>query len=198
LYFCFLGLTGIVQMPAASGYGFGATVLGASVVFLLPGAMAGFITATASGRYIDRFGAMAGAATGVVGFAVLALAHSQTWQVIVGGILVNAYISLAYGALPALVIAEVDAGETGVATSVNAIARTVGASISAALVALLLSRHDSGMMFPPESSFTVIFVLGAVSALVATLFIAASRPRLRPIESVEELSVSRAMNHEWG
>jgi predicted component of type VI protein secretion system len=54
------------------------------------------------------------------------------------------------------------------------------------------------MMFPPESSFTVIFVLGAVSALVATLFIAASRPRLRPIESVEELSVSRAMNHEWG
>ena len=164
--------------------------------------MTGFITATASGRYIDRFGArpvlMAGAATGVVGFAVLALAHSQTWQVIVGGILVNAYISLAYGALPALVIAEVDAGETGVATSVNAIARTVGASISAALVALLLSRHDSGMMFPPESSFTVIFVLGAVSALVATLFIAASRPRLRPIESVEELSVSRAMNHEWG
>lgn len=202
LYFGFLGLTDIVQMPTASGYGFGASVLEASVVFLLPGAIAGFITATASGRYIDRFGArpvlIVGAATGVLGFAMLAIAHSQTWHVVVGSILVNGYISLAYGALPALVIREVEPGETGVATSMNAIARTVGASLSAALVAVLLSRHGDGRNFPPESSFTVIFVLGAVSALIAMVLIAASRPRLRPIESVEELTDSRALNHEWG
>ena len=202
LYFGFLGLTGIVQSPIASGYGFGATVLTASVVFLLPGAISGFITATASGRYIDRYGArpvlMVGAATGVLGFALLAVAHSQTWQVIVGSVVVNAYISLAYGALPALVIREVDAGETGVATSMNAIARTVGASLSAAMVAVLLSRHGRGTTFPPESSYTLIFVLGAVSALVAMLLIAAGNPRLRRVESVDELSDSRAMNHEWG
>lgn len=202
LYFGFLGLTDIVQMPTASGYGFGATVLEASVKFLLPGAMAGFITATLSGRYIDRYGArpvlVVGAATGVVGFAMLAILHSQTWHVVVGSILVNSYISLAYGALPALVIREVDPGETGVATSMNAIARTVGASLSAALVAVLLSRRGSGGTFPPESSFTVIFVLGALSALIAMMLIAAGRPRLRRIESVEELSESRAMSHEWG
>ena len=202
LYFGFLGLTDIVQMPKDSGYGFGATVLEASVVFLLPGALAGFATATVSGRYIDRYGArpvlIAGAATGVLGFAMLALAHTQTWHVVVGSILVNSYISLAYGSLPALVIREVDPGETGVATSMNAIARTVGASLSAALVAVLLSRGGTGRPFPPESSFTVIFVLGAVSALIAMVLIAASHPRLRRIESVEELSDSRAMNHEWG
>lgn len=202
LYFGFLGLTDIVQMPRVAGYGFGATVLEASVVYLLPGAIAGFLTATASGRYIDRYGArpvlIAGAAVGVVGFAMLALAHSQPWHVVVGSILVNGYISLAYGALPALVIREVDAGETGVATSMNAIARTVGASLSAALVAVLLSRHGNGGNYPPESSFTVIFTLGAVSALIAMVLIAASHPRLRRIESVEELSESRAMNHEWG
>lgn len=202
LYFGFLGLTGIVQSPISSGYGFGATVLTASVVFLLPGAISGFITATASGRYIDRFGArpvlMVGSATGVLGFALLAVAHSQAWQVIVGSVVVNAFISLAYGALPALVIREVDAGETGVATSMNAIARTVGASLSAALVAVLLSRHGRGANFPPESSYTLIFVLGAVSALVAMLLIAAGNPRLRRVESVDELSDSRAMNHEWG
>ena len=80
----------------------------------------------------------------------------------------------------------------------NAIARTVGASLSAALVAVLLSRHGDGRNFPPESSFTVIFALGAVSALIAMVLIAASHPRLRRIETVEELSESRAMNHEWG
>jgi len=200
LYFGFLGLTGFVQAPTGSGYGFAATVLTASVVFLLPGALAGFLTALASSRYIDRFGArpvlVAGIAVGIVGFTLLALAHSAPWQIIVAGVLVNVYISLAYGALPSLVVREVEIGETGVATSMNAIARTVGASSAAAIVAVLLSRNQTG--YPPESSYTAIFALGAVTGLVALVLIAASRPRLRPIETVEEISDSRAMNHEWG
>ena len=58
LYFGFLGLTQFVQMPRdIAGYGFSASVLHASVAFLLPGALTGFVTATASGRFIDRFGA---------------------------------------------------------------------------------------------------------------------------------------------
>ena len=186
-------------------YGFGASVLRASVQFLLPGALAGFITATASGRYIDRFGArpilLIGGAIGVVGFAALAVAllpdePARAWQVIVGAVLVNAYISLAYGAIPALVVAEVDSDETAVATSMNAIARSIGSSFAAALVAVLLSRGHTG--YPPESSFTVIFALGAITGLIAMALIATSRPRLRRIRSVEELAESRAMNHEWG
>ena len=200
LYFGFLGLTGFVQAPAGSGYGFAATVLAASVVFLLPGALAGFLTALVSGRYIDRFGARAvlvvGIAFGILGFTVLAGAHSAAWQVIGAGVLVNVYISLAYGALPSLVVREVDMGETGVATSVNAIARTVGASTAAAIVAVLLGRNGNG--HPPESSYTIIFGLGAATGLLALVLIAASQPRLRPIETVEEITDSRAMNHEWG
>jgi predicted MFS family arabinose efflux permease len=199
LYFAFLGLTDFVQAPAGSGYGFGATVLGASVVFLLPGALAGFLTAVASGRYIDRFGArtvlLVGAATGVAGFVLLAILHDQPWQVIAAGVLANAYISLAYGALPALVVREVDADETGVATSMNAIARTIGSSIAAAVVAVLLGRSQHGHV--PESSFTIIFTLGAITAGAAMLLIAVTRSPLRPMES-EDVTQSRAMNHEWG
>ncbi|MET0702330.1 MAG: MFS transporter, partial [Mycobacterium sp.] len=50
LYFGFLGLTEFVQVPREiAGYGFSASVLHASVFFLLPGAVTGFVTATASG-----------------------------------------------------------------------------------------------------------------------------------------------------
>lgn len=200
LYLSFLGLTDFVQSPVASGYGFGATVLGASLVFLLPGAVAGFVTAVLSGRYIDRFGArivlVVGAMAGVVGFTLLAVLHDQPWQVIAATVLANAYISLAYGALPALVVQEVDAGETGVATSMNAIARTIGSSVAAAIVAVLLSRSQHG--FPAESSFIAIFVLGAVTALGALVLIATTRPRLRRLESLDDITDSRAMNHEWG
>jgi MFS family permease len=201
LYFAFLGLTQFVQIPyAAAGYGFGATVLEASVVYLLPGALTGFLVALVSGRFIDRFGArpvlMIAALAGIVGFLFIALAHHAPWQIVVASVLANAYIALGYGALPALVVAEVDAGETGVATSMNAIARTVGSSTAAALVAVLLARTTAGV--PMESSFVAIFVGGAVTAALAMLLIALSRPAERPIESVEGRYESRAMNHEWG
>ncbi|KUI04004.1 MFS transporter [Mycobacterium sp. IS-3022] len=203
LYFAFLGLTLFVQIPrGGAGYGFGASVLEASVVYLLPGAFTGFLVALVSGRYIDRFGArpvlMLAAVAGIAGFLFVTFAHSHTWQVIVAGILANAYISLGYGALPALVVSEVGAGETGVATSMNAIARTIGSSMAAALVAMLLSRSTPGTGVPMESSFFAIFLGGAVTALLALVLIAVSRPTPRRIDSVEARYESRAMNHEWG
>jgi MFS family permease len=201
LYFAFLGLTEFVQIPHdAAGYGFGATVLKASVVYLLPGALTGFLVALVSGRFIDRFGArpvlMIAAVAGIAGFAFIALAHDAPWQIIAASILANAYISLGYGALPALVVGEVDAGETGVATSMNAIARTVGSSAAAAVVALLMGRTTAGV--PMESSFVAIFIGGAVTAALAMVLITLSRPPARPVESVEARNDSRAMNHEWG
>ncbi|MFG1932919.1 MFS transporter [Mycobacterium sp. NPDC048908] len=201
LYFAFLGLTQFVQISHdAAGYGFGATVLQASVVYLLPGALTGFLVALASGRFIDRFGAgpvlMVAAVAGIAGFVFIALAHDAPWQIIAAGILANAYISLGYGALPALVVAEVGAAETGIATSMNAIARTVGSALAAAVVAVLLGRSVNGV--PMESSFVAIFAGGAITAALAMVLIAFSRPRRATIESVEARYESRAMNHEWG
>ncbi|OBF17224.1 MFS transporter [Mycobacterium sp. ACS4331] len=203
LYFGFLGLTQFVQMPREiTGYGFSATVLTASVVFLLPGAFAGFVTATGSGWMIDRFGArpvlVTGAITGVVGFVVMALAHVAPWQVILAGVWINAYISLAYGALPALVVAEAEAGETGVATGVNAICRTVGSAVAAAVVAVLLGHASPDTGLPADSGFTVIFFAGAGTAALATVLIAVSGSRPKRAESPDAEVDSRAMNHEWG
>jgi MFS family permease len=203
LYFAFLGLTQFVQIPhQAAGYGFGATVLQASVVYLLPGALTGFAVALISGRFIDRFGArpvlMIAAVAGISGFLFAALAHDSPWQIIVASILANAYISLGYGALPALVVSEVDADETGVATSMNAIARTIGSSTAAALVAVVLSRTLAGTGVPMESSFFAIFIGGAATAGLAMVLIAFSQPGARRAESAEARYETRAMNHEWG
>ncbi|CAA0134288.1 Multidrug resistance protein 3 [Mycolicibacterium vanbaalenii] len=202
LYFAFLGLTQFVQIPRdVAGYGFSATVLEASVIYLLPGAVTGFAVALLSGRFIDRFGArpvlVVAAMAGITGFLFIAFAHSSPWQVITANILANAYISLGYGALPALVVGEAPAGETGVATSMNAIARTVGSSTAAALVAVLLSRTTLAGT-PMESSFVAIFVGGAITAGLAMVLIALSRQRTPAVATPEARYESRAMNHEWG
>ncbi|MCG5433363.1 MFS transporter [Mycobacterium sp. MYCO198283] len=199
LYLAFLGLTLFVQTPRAAGYGFGATVLYASVVFLLPGAFAGFVLALVSGRFIDRFGARpvlaTGALLGVVGFALLAVLHDEPWQVVVAGIFANGYVSLAYGALPALVVAEARPSETGVATGMNAIARTVGSSTAAAFVAVLLG--SAGAAVPPERSYVAIFGCGAATAALAMALILASGVSARPGSPATAVD-RRAMNHEWG
>ncbi|ABM14182.1 MULTISPECIES: MFS transporter [Mycolicibacterium] len=200
LYFAFLGLTQFVQIDRdTAGYGFGATVLEASVVYLLPGALAGFLIALVSGRFIDRFGArpvlVVAALAGIAGFLFIAFAHSAPWQVVTASILANAYISLGYGALPALVVGDSEPGETGVATSMNAIARTVGSSTAAAVVAVLIGRTTAAGA-PSESSFTAIFLGGAVTAFLAMALIAVSHPR--SAKSAEARLESQAMNHEWG
>ncbi|MGE2731297.1 MFS transporter [Mycolicibacterium vaccae] len=202
LYFAFLGLTQFVQMsPEIAGYGFGASVLQASVIYLLPGAATGFIIALVSGRFIDRYGArvvlIVAAFAGVAGFLLIAFVHASPWQVILANILANAYISLGYGALPALVVGDSEPGETGVATGMNAIARTVGSSTAAALVALLLGRTTAAGT-PEQSSFVLIFGLGAVTAVFVIGLIAASKPRRATTPSDEARYESRAMNHEWG
>lgn len=177
LYLSFLGLTDFVEAPAGSGYGFGATVLDASLEFLLPGGLAAAVTALISGRFIERFGARRvitiGAAAGFTGFIMLIGWHSAPWQVIIAGLLTNAYISLAYGALPVLIIQDVNADETGIATSLNAIIRMVGAAVAAAIVGVLLTPGVDG--HPSESGFITVFALGAATALGAILLIARKR-----------------------
>ena len=177
LYFSFLGLTDFVEAPVGTGDGFGASVLHASLEFLLPGALAAAVTALISGRCIERFGARrvitVGAVAGAVGFTMLLGWHSAPWEVVAAGLLTNAYISLAYGALPVLVIADVDAAETGIATSLNAIVRMVGAALAAVLVGALLTPGADG--HPPQSGFTAVFALGAATALGAIVLVARKR-----------------------
>lgn len=177
LYFSFLGTTGFVEAPVGSGYGFDASVLEASVEFLLPGALAAAVTALVAGRYIERFGPRvviaAGAGAGALGFTALTLWHTHPWQIVLAGLFTNAYISLAYGALPVLVLQSgVADDETGIATSLNAIFRKVGSAIAAAMFAGVEKPAADGHI--PESAFIAIFALGAVTAL-AVMLMALSR-----------------------
>ena len=187
LYFSFLGMTDFVEAPRGAGYGFDATILQASLLFLMPGALSAAATTLIGGRCIERFGARAvvagGGLVGVVGFLMLAGWHDTRWEVVVAGVLTNAYISLAYGALPALIVSEVDNGETGVATSLNGMFRKVGGAAAAALVGALLTPRSGGLA--AESGFTAVFVLGAATAAGSILLVWLGRerpaaPRLAP------------------
>ncbi|MEU8132317.1 MFS transporter [Streptodolium elevatio] len=184
----FLAVSQFVQMPErVAGYGFSASVLSASTVYLLPGALSAVVAAPVGGLLVRRFGgrhalAVAGAIS-LVAYAFVAFAHSSSWHLIVVAVAVQSSVAIAYAAMPALIIAEVPLAQTGIANSVNAIARSVGSSLASAVVTSLLTGHliaGLPVAVPTESAFTASFVIGAVAGGLVILVALAGLPRHRP------------------
>ena len=165
-YLSVMGLSHFAGCPVSAGFGFGASVSGVSLQFLLPGAITGTLTAVVAGRAIERFGARAvvaaGGTAGVVGFGMLMLFHTDRWQLVVAGLLTSAYISLSYGALPALIVGDVEPGETAVATGLNGTFSKIAGASAAALVGSFLTPAGGG--HPAESGFTMVFLAGVITA----------------------------------
>ena len=184
MYIQFLGSAQFVQASrAAVGYGFDASVLRTSLVVLLPGSVAGVTAAMASGRFVHRFRVdrvfVAACGIGVAGFAVLAVAHTRLWQVVVALVVINVFVSASFAVLPALLVDAVPPEFTGVTNGINAIARTFGSSVAGALVATLLASVTvPGTDLASERAFVIAFWVGGVAAGAAGL-VAAGAERAR-------------------
>nr|WP_204332366.1 MFS transporter [Geodermatophilus sabuli] len=172
VFVSFLIVLQVVQAPPAlAGYGFGATVLEAAVVYLLPGGVVGTVLAPVAGRVVTRAGALptllAGGVSGLLGFALLAVSRGEPWLVVVAGVLTQLWITIAFAALPALVVQAVRPEETGVANAVNSITRSFGSAVGSALtVAVLVHGTDPATGFPTASSVTAVCLVGVAAATV--------------------------------
>jgi predicted MFS family arabinose efflux permease len=179
LFASFLAVLQYVQAPPAiTGYGFGASILQASVIYLLPGGVAGIVAAPFAGRMVGRLGALptllAGAGCGVAGFLVLAFLHGRPASVVVAGLLTQLSVTVAYAALPTLVVHAVHEDETGVANAVNSIARSVGQAVgSTVAVTLIAASTDVATGFPRESAFTGVALMGAAATFAVGVVAAA-------------------------
>ncbi|MFE3326523.1 MFS transporter [Streptomyces sp. NPDC059176] len=191
LFFLFIGVSYLVQTPGdIAGYGFGASVLDASVVYLLPAALVSLVAAQFGGTLVRRIGARgtlaASACFGLIGFAWLTLAHDSTAWVIVAGMLIGLAASFGYAAMPALIVMGVPPHQTGIANGINSISRSAGSAIGSAVITSLLSSQTIDDLppgvpaLPTESRYTVSFALAGVAfALVFVVAIALAARRTK-------------------
>jgi predicted MFS family arabinose efflux permease len=175
LFASFLAVLQYVQSPSdVTGYGFDASVLEAAVVYLLPGGVLGILVAPFAGHLVARLGGLTmlllGATSGVAGFALLAFLRGQPWVVVVAGLLTQLSVTVAYAALPSLVVQAVHEDETGVANAVNSIARSVGQAIGSTLaVTLIAASTDVVTGFPRNTAFTWVALIGAGASAAVVL-----------------------------
>jgi EmrB/QacA subfamily drug resistance transporter len=168
----FLLVPMLLQLPAATGYGFGKTVSQAGL-FLLPTVLMMVVFGPLAGLLDRRFGPKVpmflGTVAVVVAFALPALAHGAIWQVLLSGVLTGAGIGLAFAAMSNAIIENVPAAQTGEASSVNTIARTIGSSIGTAIVAAVITSHSTPQGLPTDEAFTTGFWVCAGVAVLAVL-----------------------------
>jgi len=163
----------LVQTPPIAGYGFGASVT-ASGLFLLPSSLVMLVAAPLSGRLGTQHGSKLPLALGTIfaaaGYFVLAWLHDARIDIYLGTVLLGIGIGLAFAAMANLTVEAVPPDQTGIASAINAIMRTVGGAIGAQISAAIVSADFVlGGRFPAESGFVTAFALSGVGALVALL-----------------------------
>ncbi|WP_328941804.1 MFS transporter [Streptomyces sp. NBC_00250] len=206
----FLGVSYLVQMPEAlTGYGFDASILRASVEFLLPGAIVSLLASPIGGQLVRHRGPRAAlalaAGLGAVGFAWLALDHGHTASVIGAGVVVGAAVSFGYAAMPAVIMSSVPHHQSGIANGINSISRSTGSAIGSAVVTTILASQTIEHLpagvppLPAESGFTLTFWIGATAfALVAAIAGLGLRgrqaPRTTPATAEDSASASAPLS----
>ncbi|MDV8000151.1 MFS transporter [Rhodococcus sp. IEGM 1408] len=192
LYAQLIILPQILQLPVATGHGLGQSMV-AMGLWIAPGGLAMMAISPISGRLITTRGPkttlILGSSVIAAGYASAIFLMGSTWGIMLAGALTSAGVGLAYGSMPALIMASVPMSEMGSANSFNTLMRSIGTTTAAAVLGVLLTQMSTdfhGLFVPTEAGFRVGLILGCVVALVAAAVAAVIPP---PWES-EDRSVS--------
>jgi EmrB/QacA subfamily drug resistance transporter len=161
-----------VQTGSSHGYGFGSSVT-ESGLFLLPSVVSSMIASVLGGRLAGRFGSrmplVLGSAITVLGFVGLAVAHTAPWQIYLAAFLFGAGVGFGFAALPNLIVEAVPPDQTGVATGMNSVFRTIGGTIGSQVVASILAATLLADGVPAESGYTISYVVLAAVGVVGVI-----------------------------
>ncbi|MFI5429162.1 MFS transporter [Aeromicrobium sp. UC242_57] len=126
-----------------------------------------------AGRLSTRHGPkvtlIAGLAIITAGYTLASFFMSEVWELVLLSAINGAGVGLAYAAMPALIMSAVPSTESAAANGLNTLMRSIGTSVSSAVLAVLLTsmtRDAGGFQVPTEQAFRLSFVVGAgVAAL---------------------------------
>lgn len=174
-----IGVSYLVQMPSrVAGYGFDASVLRASVEYLLPSTVVSLLAAPVGGQWVrhtvrgwswrwPRRAAPRASPGSPWTTAALRQSSRQAPSWALPSVSVTRPCRL-------IIVAAVPQRESGIANGINSISRSTGSAIGSAVITTVLASKSVGHLpagspaLPAESQFTLSFVLaGAAFALIA-------------------------------
>jgi len=164
LFVNFLGTAAMMQapVPAAGGYGFGLGMLEAGLA-ILPGGVLMACLALVAARVVVRHGGrvtlMLGVGLMTVGALPRLVFHDHLWQAMLWSALSASGSTVVFAAVPALVLATTPGTRIAAANGLNALARSLGLAIAAAVFGVLTEQAGHGL--------AAYFTLAAAASVVA-------------------------------
>jgi MFS family permease len=195
MYSAFVLIPQFVQVPESTGYGYGATVTQAGL-FLVPSTIAMLLFAPIAGRLSNSVGSkvplVLGTGVTTLAFVVLML-QSSRWEIYIASTFLGIGIGLAFASLANLIVDAVPRDQTGVATGMNTIVRTIGGAFGAQVAVSILAGNQLADGYPSEHGYTMTFTicfLVMVVAVGASLLVPGRRrevvvPTAEPIPAVD-------------
>jgi EmrB/QacA subfamily drug resistance transporter len=191
MYSSFVLLPELVQEPTSTGYGFGASVTAAGL-FLLPSTIAIVLVGQMAGRLERRIGSrgslLGGALFALASYVLLVADHSHEGEIYVAAGLLGIGIGLSFSAMANLIVQNVRQEQTGVATGMNAVTRTLGGAFGGQVAATLLAGTVAAAGIPTSSGFTLSFVMCLIAVALAVGF-AVLVPRRSANSEASDLTV---------
>jgi EmrB/QacA subfamily drug resistance transporter len=171
MYSAFILIPQYVQAPKSTGYGFGSTVTEAGL-FLIPTTVALLIFSPVGGRISGAVGSkvplVLGTCVTVVSFVILAAGGSPASIYFAAGLL-GVGIGFAFAALANLIVEAVRPDQTGIASGMNTLVRTIGGAIGAEVAASILAANVLASGYPNKHGYTLTFLLCAAVLAVAVV-----------------------------
>jgi MFS family permease len=171
MYASFIVFPQFAQLPRSTGFGFGASVI-VSGLYLLPSTVGMTILGMYAGRISARFGSRAALLAGTVfttaSFALLTFAHAHPIDLLLAAGLLGVGMGLAFAALGNLIVQAVSSEQTGVASGMNTVMRTLGGALGGQLSATFIAAHTAHG-HPTVTGFTETFLVSTGFLLVCLL-----------------------------
>ncbi len=171
MYSSFIIFPQFAQLPKSTGFGFGASVVD-SGLYLLPSALGMGLLGSAAGkvarRYGSKFALLAGSAVTATAFLFFAVLHADPFEMLISALLLGVGIGLAFSALGNLVVQAVPATQTGAASGMNTVMRTLGGALGGQIAATFIVNNTVHGV-PRLAGFTDSFLLAGGFLVVCTL-----------------------------
>ena len=181
MYSSFVVFPQFAQLPKSTGFGFGASVV-LSGVYLLPSALGMALLGTAAGRVARRFGSkfalLTGSGVTALAFGWIFVAHGHPYDMLISDSLMGIGLGLAFAALGNLIVQAVPPQQTGVASGMNTVMRTLGGALGGQIAATFIVNHTAHGQ-PTVTGFTDTFLMAAgflFVCVLAGLLIPSTRP----------------------
>lgn len=162
-----------LQFPTATGYGQGLDVLQTGL-WMAPGALVFGAMAPVSAGVIRRYSAqtalLAGSALLATSYAARVFLDENVAQVVIGSMLVSVGASMAFAAMPTLIMRAVPVTETASANGINTLMRSIGTATSSAVIAAAATIgvvNAAGELYPSRGTISVLFWVAALLSLIA-------------------------------